>query len=138
MKKILIVLFLSIVIVSGCDLKKLKGKIDDKMDNHPKGSIPIMQFDKYKDFVIDDVSSLNILKYTEGGLDEEKIDDFNKIKNIYSSISKYQILGETQRACDDNTTIYQFVLKEGKKVSFEFECEWLVIGKKRYEINRSK
>ena len=138
MKKLFVIMFLSVLIVTGCDMKKLKEKIQDTIDNPPAKSIPIMQFDKYKDFVIDKVTSLNILKYTEGVLDEEKVIDLYRIKNIFNSISKYNVLGETQRACDDNTTIYQFVMSDGNKVSFEFECDWLVLGSKRYEIERGK
>ena len=37
-------------------------------------------------------------------------------------------------ACEDNTTVYVLYQKDGSKVSIEFECNWLVIGRKRYLI----
>ena len=138
MKKISIILILLVIIITGCDIKKLKGKIEDNIDKHPVESIPIMQFGQYKEFSLDNVSLLNIIRYTEAGVDKEKVNDKEKIQSEYNTISRVKVLGETKRACEDNTTIYEFIMKDNSKVSFEFECDWLVVGNKRYEIEKVK
>ena len=135
MKKILL-FFPLFMLTIGCSVNNLKAKIDEKVDNHNINSIPIMSFDKYKDFVIDDALSLHILRYTVQGIDSEEVNDLDRIKREYNAISKYKVLGEIERSCEDNTTIYEFNLKNGNKVSFEFECDWLVIDNKHYEIER--
>ena len=135
MKKIFIILALCMFTLVGCD--KIKKKIKDVVEDPPiKESIPLMNFDKYKDFVIDNVESMSVIKYTEGGADEKKVTDKEAIKSRYNSLKKIKIGNETNRACDDNTTIYRFNMKDGTSTSFEFECDWLVIGNKRYEIKK--
>ena len=37
-------------------------------------------------------------------------------------------------ACEDNTWVYKFHLKDGQDVSIEFECQWLVLGRNRYTV----
>ena len=135
MKKVLLLLVL-VVFITGCSKETIKNKIKENIDNHPVTDKPIMELEKYQDFDIDRVSSLSILKYTEAGLNEEKITDLNTIKTEFNLIKKYRVIGEDKSACDDNTTIYQFNMQDGSKVEFEFECNWLVIGDKRYEIER--
>ena len=73
------------------------------------------------------------MRYTEGGMTEEKIDN-SYIKGHYNNLSKYKVVKPTNRACDDNTTVYQFTMKDNSKTSFEFECDWIVIGNMRYEV----
>ena len=36
--------------------------------------------------------------------------------------------------CDDNTKIYVFNMDNGSSISVEIECDWVVLGNKRYEI----
>ena len=138
MKKVLLLFLLSLVIITGCDMKKLKGKIEETIENQPAENISIMQLEKYKNFSFDSVKSLNVLKYTEAGVNKEAITDREQIQREYNAISRVRVLKKTKRACEDNTTIYEFVLKDDSKVTFEFECEWLVVGNKRYEIERVK
>ena len=40
--------------------------------------------------------------------------------------------------CEDNTTIYTFILTDNTEITIEKECDWLVIDKKRYKIEKEK
>ena len=135
MKKILIYLF-AMFIVTGCNLFNVKDNVKKTIEDHPT-EMSIMQLDEYRDFSYDKISSLVIFRYTEGGRDEEKVTDKDRIQSIYNMISNYRIIGETNMACEDNTTVYRFVMKDGSKVTFEFECSWLVVGNKRYDIEKN-
>ena len=132
MKKVIILLLMCIIIV-GCK-SKISGT--NKNDDISIKNVSIMDHDKYKNFKIDNVQSLNILRYTVAGLDEISVTDYESIKSYYNSISKVRLLKETNRACEDNTTIYEFIMNNGEKITFEFECEWLVIDNKRYEVEK--
>lgn len=137
MKKIFIVLAFSLITLVGCD--KIKNKIKDVVNDPPiKESIPLMEFDKYKDFIIDNVESMSTIRYTVGGADEKKTTDIEEIRARYNSLSQIKLAGETDMACEDNTTVYRFVMKDGTSVAFEFECEWMVIGNKHYLIDKNK
>ena len=132
MKKMITILVITMVTIVGCSVEeKIKENIDK---HHTFNGGPIMKFDKYKGFNIGDVISLKIIKYTEAGVEEKEITDLNEIKSYYEMLSKYKVVGTTNLSCDDNTTVYKFILKNGEDMSFEFECEWLVIGNSRYEV----
>lgn len=134
-KKIIVLLLIFTFMLVGCD--KIKEKIKQTVDDPPiKESIPLFEFDKYKDFIIDNVTSLSIIRYTEGGADEEKITVQDKIQNTYNMLSKINIANETTKACEDNTTVYRFTMKDGTTTVIEIECDWLVVGNKKYEIEK--
>ena len=134
-KKIIVLLLLFTFTLVGCD--KIKEKIKQTIDDPPiKESIPLFEFDKYKDFILDNVESLSITKYTEGGASEEKVTEQTEIQSTYNMLSKINIGNETTRACEDNTTVYKFTMKDGTTTTFEIECDWLVVGNKRYEIEK--
>ena len=133
-RKIIVLLFLVSLCLLGCD--KIKDNIKNVVDNPKiKESIPLMEFGEYKDFIIDDVMSLSIIKYTVAGRNEEKISD-KEIQEIYNKLSKIKVSNTTGSSCEDNTTIYRFMMKDGTSVSFEFECDWLVVNNERYEIEK--
>ena len=134
MKKI-IALLLSVVIITGCNLKE---KIEKDITNNPSSNVPILEFDKYKGFSIDNVKSLNVIKYTVAGISEETVSEMDEIQSIFNYISRFSVGNETAMACEDNTTIYEFIMKDDSKVSFEIECDWLVVGNKRYELDKNK
>lgn len=138
MKRYFIILFLSIFIVLGCSVDEMREKIKSNIDQYSTDEVSIMEFGKYREFSIDNVKSLKILKYTVAGLKEENVNDMNQIKNEVNTISKIKVGSETDRSCEDNTTIYEFAMNDSSKVSFEFECDWLVVGNKRYNIERNK
>ena len=134
-KKIIVLLLIFTFMLVGCD--KIKEKIKQTVDDPPiKESIPLFEFDKYKDFIIDNVTSLSIIRYTEGGADEEKITAQDKIQNTYNMLSKINIANETTKACEDNTTVYRFTMKDGTTTVIEIECDWLGVGNKRYELEK--
>ena len=41
-------------------------------------------------------------------------------------------------ACEDNTTVYLITLKDGKKKTITIECDWIIIGDKRYLIEKQE
>ena len=109
-----------------------------KKDDKPKESQPtieskfLMEFDEYKDLEVDEVDYVEKIRYTEAGDNRETIDTYGEIKKLYNSLSKIKVLEESNGACEDNTTVYDFYTKDGKKYSFEFECEWVIIGNIHY------
>ena len=134
MKKLLLFL-MATILLTGCSIFDLytKKSIDDTPVDIIEGT-PLLAFDEYKGFDINNVISLTILKYTEGGVAEEEVTDMSQIQSEYNSLSKITVTGVTQMACEDNTTIYRYNMNDGKKYAFEFECNWLVIGNKRYNF----
>ena len=94
----------------------------------------LIELDEYKDLKVEDIVSLDIIKYTEGGDQRETVTDQEEINNVFNTLSNTKIGEETQRTCEDNTTVYRFTTKDGKNYSIEFECSWLVLGNKRYNI----
>lgn len=133
-KKIfLCICLVSIIFITGCsifkDAKKVKGKVEDVIEK-----IPLMQFSDFKNIVIDKIKSIDLIKYTEAGRSEENITDKEEIKKIYNSLKSKKVGNEVTTACEDNTTIYTFNMSDNKKINVEIECDWLVIGNKRYEI----
>ena len=86
----------------------------------------------YKDFNIDNVIKVEVIKYTEGGNEKEEITDKEEIIRIYNNWSNTRLISECMRSCEDNTTVYKFIMSNGGEYSIEKECDWLVINNKRY------
>ena len=127
-KKLLIVLvlLLSITLI-GC-------KKEEPKEDEPKVVEKyIMELDNYKDLILDDVISIEKVKYTEGGDIREDITDKEEITSTYNMLKGTKISDETTRTCDDNTTVYILKTKD-KSYSFEFECSWFVYNGKRYNV----
>lgn len=136
MKKVLIIMLMTMIMVTGCSIEGLKGsvkKVEEKVEKTIE-KIPLMEFGDYKDIVINNIDSIDYIRLTEGGSNSENITNIDKIREIYNNLKNKNVGQETNRACDDNTTIYSFNMKNGKKIKIEIECDWLVIGNKRYEI----
>ena len=53
---------------------------------------------------------------------------------MYNSVKNIRVGKETNRACEDNTTVYIFNMKDNTQFKVEIECDWVVIGNKRYNI----
>ena len=139
MKRKIIIIVIILLITIGCsDVKeKIKQKINDTINNQQNfDGLSITKLDEYKDFVLSNIKSLKIIKYKEDGIDEEIILDKNIIKDYYLKISDYTILRKINSSCDDNTSIYQFIMVDNKNISFEFECQYLVLNNNRYEIKK--
>ena len=92
----------------------------------------IFDHEKYKDFKIENVSKLVITKETEGGLDTEEIIEKEEIEKKYDYWKHIVIGPKCSMACEDNTTIYKFIMNDGKEYTIEKECDWVIIDKDRY------
>ena len=95
----------------------------------------LMDYPEYKKVTPDNIESLSIIRYTEAGISERKIEDRDEIMQFYSFLRKIKILNETKWGCTDNTTLYSFVLKNGKKAVIEIECNWIVLRGKHYTFD---
>ena len=93
----------------------------------------VMELDNYKGLLLNDIVSIEKIRYTEAGDQREEVTDKEEITRIYNMLNSTKIGTLTNRACEDNTTVY--VLKTtDKNYSFEFECEWFVYSGKRYNV----
>lgn len=105
---------------------KIAGNRLDKINS-------VKDLDIYNDIKIDEVKSVDVTKYTEGGDNRETYKEKEDIMSFYKMIGETKLGEETEQTCDDNTTVYTFNMNDDK-VSFEFECNWLVLDGKRYLI----
>ena len=94
---------------------------------------PLLEF-LNKDFDLNDVTSVEYVRYTEGGDNRVIYTEKNDIERLYNAVKDIKIGKETSMACEDNTTVYIFNMKDNKTVAVEIECDWVVIGNTRYEI----
>ncbi len=130
MKKVL-VLFLVIFILAGCNEKK---EIVPKEDNKPKEYQYLLEFEDYKDIKLENIKSIQKIRYTVAGDNRVEVTEKDEIEKFYNSLINLKIGEETDMACEDNTTVYKINLIDGKSVSIEIECDWFVIKGKRYNI----
>ncbi len=127
-----ILCLLIIIMVTGCSfLKNNKSEVERVIEK-----IPLMEFSNFKDIDVSKITSITYSRLTEGGKEDEEITDIDEIQKTYNNLSKIKVGQEVENTCVDNTRVYIFNMNDGKKISIEIECEWLVIGNKRYEINR--
>lgn len=103
-------------------------------DDTPKEYVSIMSYEYYTHVDINNVKELETLRYTEAGLDYKKTSDRSEIESIYNMLSQLKVGERTERACEDNTTIYQFHMNDDMYYSVEIECDWFVIAGFRYNI----
>ena len=113
-------------------------------NNLPQKPIKFLMDDpKYKNLTWGNIDSLSIVRYTEAGVSEKKIEDENEVIRYYNLLKQIILLDETKWSCTDNTTIYRFLLKDGTKSAIEIECNWVVLNGKNYNFtypnhNRAK
>lgn len=127
MKKIIFVLFLTLVL-SGGFLFASANK------SEPPEEYFLMKIFGYDRVKPENITSLQITRYTVGGADTKNIDDKTEIKEIYDYLSRIKVTNETGMRCEDNTTVFVFNLKDGSSVSLELECDWVVVKGKRFNI----
>ena len=125
-KKIIIIVAIVLVLCLIIVCLKLKPA-------NEKGT-PLFEFLNQDELNIDDIESVDYIRYTEGGDNTITYTEPDNIISLYNSVKSIMVGKETNRACEDNTTVYSFKLKDDKKFTVEIECSWLVIGNKRYEI----
>ena len=92
----------------------------------------LMKFGKYKDIKVENIDYIEKIRYTEGGADSRNITTRSEIESTYNYLSTRVVGSKTEMACEDNTTIYKFYMKNGTNISIEIECGVLVMGKNRY------
>ena len=116
--------------------REVKAGLDEIFGKYVSDGTLLFDNENYKDFNIDNVSKIKVQKYTEGGMDTSEITDKGRILEIYNEWKDVKITDKTDKACEDNTTIYTFIMNDGKEYKIEIECEWLVIGKDRYDYKK--
>lgn len=141
MKKKILILFIISILICGCGSTNEKDKTDEKpVKNEPKNipqqGISIMEYGDNKEIVLDEINSIQIVRYTEAGDSTTEYTYYDDIKKVYEELTAMKIGQQTTMACEDNTTVFKINLKDGKSYSIEVECEWFVIGKDRYTIER--
>lgn len=97
----------------------------------------LTDFDEYKDLnTRTDIIKVTVRRFTVAGGHDEVYDSYEDVHRLQSSVSSIKLGKETQMACEDNTTVYIFETNTGKTISVEVECDWIIIGKKRYLIEK--
>ena len=104
----------------------------NKKEETPK--TPLFEMKEYNNIKYEQIKSINIMKYTEGGVESIMVDQPKEIKATYNKIKKIKVGKEVQTACDDNTTVYVIQFKDDTTKEVEIECDWIVIGDKRYLV----
>ncbi len=125
-----LILILSIVLLSGCGSTKEKKENPKKI---PK-EISVLDHEYYKGLTLEDIISVTVIRYTEGGDEEKTYTETGEIEKNYNYWKNKKLGKETTQSCEDNTTVYIFKLKDNASISIEKECDWIVIQDKRYLI----
>ena len=93
----------------------------------------LFEMPQYKDKKLDNITKIEVNKYTVGGLIPEVIEDKEEINKTMYSLLNMKLGEETNQSCEDNTTIY-IITTEDETIKIEKECDWVIIGEKRYLI----
>ena len=135
MKKILLLVLVCLLVV-GCNSKKEENTVNPPVDDT---EIKLaIELDKYKDLKLEDVVSLEEVRFVYAGDVRQTYTDRDTIEKTYNMLSQVKIKKGAVGACQDNTTVYTFVTKDGTKYSFEFECDIFVYGSERYDVVKNK
>ncbi len=94
----------------------------------------LFELDEYKDISLDNIVSIEKVRFTEGGDNREIYNDQSDINSIYNSLKETKLGSKTDLTCEDNTTVYILNMSDGTKKTIEFECEVLVLKDKRLKI----
>lgn len=89
--------------------------------------------EEYKNVKVEQINNITVNRYTEGGLDSTIVSGA-AAKKLYKSLADIKYGEETDMACEDNSTIYIINLVDGSSKTINIECDWIIIGKKRYMI----
>ena len=123
-------LIITLILLNG---NKKEEENTEKGDD--KKIINILELKEYENFKLENIKKMSIRRYTEGGMDETEITSGADISEYYNMVTSIKLGDETERACEDNTTIYIFET-DSESIKVEIECDWLVVGKKRYTIEK--
>ena len=104
-------------------------------EEEPFKTVSLFEMPQYKDKKLDNVLKIEVNKYTVGGLDTTVVEDKQEISNIMYNLLHIRLENETHQVCEDNTTIY-IITTEEDTIRVEIECDWVIIGDKRYLIQK--
>ena len=91
---------------------------------------------EYKNVDVNSIRKIQVNRYTEGGLNSEVIIDKDEAKKLYNRLSNMKYGKETDMSCEDNSTIYEIYFEDGTSKNINIECDWFIIGNKRYLIEK--
>ena len=117
MKKSIVLLVL-LLIISGCS-------------KNEKQYTSLMDYGDYQKINEENIKKIEIVRYTEGGDLSETVED-DLIVSTYNNLKNKKIGKETNRTCEDNTTVYIFTLADDTKMKIVIECGWVIIDNKRF------
>lgn len=127
-KSIFLIVIFSLFLV-GCNSKE-----NNVVESKKAKEFYLLKHEAYKDFEVDDIINYEVIRYTVAGDNKEEFSDRESIEKAYKGLSETKLGEETNMACEDNTTVFIFYLKDGTTRSFEKECDWFIIDGKRYMI----
>jgi len=105
-----------------------------KLSKTPEKGEFLFDFLGKEEFDVDEIELVNYIRYTEGGDNLITYTERDNIESLYNTVKSIKVGKETNRACEDNTTVYSFKMRDGTDFTVEVECSWLVLNNKRYEI----
>ena len=129
---VLVLLIISVLFISGCSNKTEKEKKTAPKKETTTQSV--LEHDYYKGLTLEDIVSVEKVFYGVAGEKSESYTEQEDIEKIYNKWKNTKIGKETDKSCEDNTTVYIFKLKDNATISIEQECDWIVINNKRYLI----
>ena len=129
-----LLLLLLVTILTGCNEKK-EEPIDEPK-NEPKDNVSIMEYGDYKNITLDEIEKITIYRITIAGANPTDYTDKTDIESIYNGLKSLIVGEKTEMACEDNGTDYVFKMKNGEEYTIVTECDWFIIGKDRYMIER--
>ena len=129
---VIVLLIISVLFISGCSNKTEKEKKTAPKKETTTQSV--LEHDYYKGLTLEDIVSVEKIFYGEGGEESKSYTEQEDIERIYNKWKNTKLGKETKQACEDNTTVYIFKLKDNATISIEQECDWIIINNKRYLI----
>ena len=126
MKKKIVIILASLIIIFFIIFKLTKAPVLTQ-------STYLSDNKEYKNIDSDKIYSIDINRYTEGGLNTKIVTD-EEAKKLFFNLMNTKYGEETDMSCEDNTTVYVINFSDGTKKTIEIECDWIIIGKKRYMI----
>lgn len=135
MKKIYFIITITIicVVIDLFLINRNNKDVKENNENQKSVSINLFDFKEFKNISLEKIKNINLKKYGEYGLIEENYSDIGNIESIYNKLKIIKIGNESNKGCDDNTTIYTFDI-DNQNIEIEIECDVLVYDNKRYEI----
>lgn len=129
-KKIIIWLIILLLVVGLLLILLLFKKEEDSYKTN------LLDMEPYNKIVLEDIKTITVNRYTEGGSESTLYDQTNDITGTYNMLKSIKVGKETEMACEDNTTVYTITLNNDEEISVEIECDWIINQNKRYLIKK--